>query len=137
MFQHLLLPVDFTDKNRVALEMAAQLARQNNSRITLLHVVETIEKLDDADIEKFYGMLKRRSNTKLAELANAINSDIEVEQITLLGKPATEIVRCAIDRDIDLLIMNSHAVQPEGSKGWGTLSYRVSILCQCPVLLVK
>ena len=51
----------------------------------------------------------------------------------------TQIVSCAGGQhQVDLTIMKSHKVDLEDrSHGWGTISYKVSILAQCPVLLVK
>ncbi len=43
LFSHILVSVDFTEKNHAALRAAKQLAHQNQARVTLLHVIETIE----------------------------------------------------------------------------------------------
>ena len=44
----------------------------------------------------------------------------------------------ANDRQADLIVMSSHRVDLEAAvQSIGTLSYQVSILCDCPVLLVK
>jgi nucleotide-binding universal stress UspA family protein len=42
--RHILVPLDFTAKNQAALEIARELASQNKASVTLLHVIETIEK---------------------------------------------------------------------------------------------
>ena len=52
-FQHILVPVDFTEKNEPALQIALDVALQNKSRVTLLHVIETIGESDE-EIERFY-----------------------------------------------------------------------------------
>jgi len=47
-------------------------------------------------------------------------------------------VREAVDRKVDLVVVSSHKVDPAATvQSLGTLSYQVSILCECPVLLVK
>jgi nucleotide-binding universal stress UspA family protein len=54
------------------------------------------------------------------------------------GKRIQEILRFAEDLKADLIIMNSHRMDPENpAEGWGTISHKVGILSQCPVLLVK
>ena len=60
-----LVPLDFTEKNLEALNVAQQLARQNDARVTLLHVIETIDYVADDDIETFYNMLRDRAKRKL------------------------------------------------------------------------
>lgn len=42
-----------------------------------------------------------------------------------------------LHKRVDLLVMGSHKVKPRPGQGWGTTSYEVGILCQCPILLVK
>ncbi len=64
-FRHLLVPLDFTTKDEVALEIALELARQNKASVTLLHVIEMIENLEDADLTAFYTRLAARAETKL------------------------------------------------------------------------
>jgi universal stress protein A len=55
-----------------------------------------------------------------------------------VGEPVQEILRLAGARKADLLVMGSHTVRPgRRTRGWGTISYRVGLLCQCPILLVK
>jgi len=39
---------------------------------------------------------------------------------------------------VDLIVLTSHKIDlAHPAEGWGTTSYKVGILCQCPVLLVK
>jgi universal stress protein A len=61
-----------------------------------------------------------------------------VEPQVVYGNRTRETVRYAEQNQVDLIIMKSHKVDLEDrAQGWGTISYKVSILAQCPVLLVK
>ena len=52
--------------------------------------------------------------------------------------PAEEILRFAVDEEVDLIVLASHRLDPsKPGDGWSTLSYRIGILAPCPVLLVK
>ena len=63
---------------------------------------------------------------------------VRVDQKLLYGKRVLEIVRDARERKVDLIVMSSHKIDPAAAaQSLGTLSYQVSILCDCPVLLVK
>ena len=54
------------------------------------------------------------------------------------GRRAEEIVDFAAEEDSDLIILSSHRIDLENpGSSWTTLSYKVAILAQCPVLLVK
>ncbi len=138
-FRHILVPVDFTAKNRAALEIARELASQNKASVTLLHVIETIENLQDEDLTAFYTRLASRAETELATSAQEFASaGISVDRKIRYGKRLTEIVREARDRKVDLIVVSSHKVDPAAAvESLGTLSYQVSVLCDCPVLLVK
>ncbi len=47
-------------------------------------------------------------------------------------------MRYAVEEGMDLIVLKSHRIDLENpSAGWGTVSYKVGILAQCPVLLVK
>ena len=56
----------------------------------------------------------------------------------MYGNRAQEIVRYAMEAGVDLIVLTSHRIDlQDSSAGWGTVSYKVGILSQCPVLLVK
>jgi nucleotide-binding universal stress UspA family protein len=88
-FRHILVPVDFTPKNKSALEIAHRLASENKASVTLLHVIETIENLQDAELTAFYTRLAARAEAELAARAQAFTSSgISVERKILYGKRA-------------------------------------------------
>ena len=56
----------------------------------------------------------------------------------IFGDRAHEIVRYATETGVELIVLSSHRIDlGNPSAGWGTVSYKVGILSQCPVLLVK
>jgi universal stress protein A len=138
-FRHMLVPLDFTEKNRAALEIAREIASQNKALVTLVHVIETIENLQDAELTAFYTRLASRAEAELAARAQEFTSaGISVDRKILYGKRLIEIVREARDRKVDLIVVSSHKVDPHAVvASLGTLSYQLSILADCPVLLVK
>jgi nucleotide-binding universal stress UspA family protein len=139
LFTHILVPVDFTEKNRAALDVAFQLASRIRSRITLLHVIEKVEYADDEETHDFYQMLEVKANNELAGMAQRfLDNQLTVDQQIVFGRRRSEIVRASLDRNVDLVLLSSHKIDlDKPPKDWGTLSYQVSVLCQCPVLLVK
>ncbi len=139
MFRHILVPLDLSDRNRPVLEMALALAQQGSARVTLLHVVERIEKVPKGQLRAFYRRLILASRRRLERAAAPfVRRGVAIHRTVRLGRPPTEIVRCASARDCDLIVMGSHRVIPgEPGAGWGTTSYKVGLLCRCSVLLVK
>ncbi len=137
-FQHLLVPLDFTEKNNSALEVAFEIAVHNRARVTLLHVVEPIPAVD-AELRKFVDQLAVRAESELEERAQRFSqARIAVETKVHVGPRLREIVQASLDRAADLIVMSSHAIDPSRPvQSWNTLSYQVSVLCSCPTLLVK
>lgn len=138
-FRHILIPLDFTEKNLPALNIAFDLAVMNHARITMLHVVEEIRGDRDAEMIRFYDRLRDRAQSELETLGQRFDeAGIAVDRKVRIGKPLKEIVTDSVEREIDLIVMSSH--RPDLTKPletWATLSYQVSVLCPCPVLLVK
>jgi len=63
---------------------------------------------------------------------------VPVDRKIRYGKRVREIVQDSVEHGIDLIIMNSHPVDPQKfPASWASISYQVSIACQCPVLLLK
>ena len=142
MFRKILVPVDFTEKNEAALASAIEIAGRSDgeeSEVTLLHVIETIEHVEFDEMKDFYRGLETRAAARLFALEERFQqAGVRVRHDILYGKRAEAIVRFAEDHEMDLMILSSHKVDREHpALGWGTISYRVAIVVRCPVLLVK
>jgi nucleotide-binding universal stress UspA family protein len=138
-FQNILIPVDFTGSNASALGIAIDLAVAHQTRVTLLHVIETIDIEPDAEMERFYAKLQARAEKELERLSKPfVSIGLATDRKIRFGKRLPEIIRDAAERNADLIIMSSHKPDLKNpEQTWGTLSYQVSMVCACPVLLVK
>jgi universal stress protein A len=142
MFRKILVPVDFTEKNEVALKSAIEIAGRSDgegSEIDLLHVVETIDHIDFNEMSEFYRGLETRAAARIFKLEEGLKGQgLRVRNEVLFGKRAETIVRYAEEKAVDLMILSSHQVDRDHpALGWGTISYRIAIVARCPVLLVK
>lgn len=137
MFKHLLVPIDLSDRNARLFGVALALARAAGARVTLLHVVQRIRSSSPGEFRSFYRRLEQKSGRKLDTAARRfVAAGVSIRTVVVVGEPAREIVRASFARNVDLVVMGSHKVRP-GTRGWGTTSYRVGIMCQCSILLVK
>ena len=136
---HLLVPADLTERTEKALRLASKLAVSDTSRITLVHVIETIEGMRFDELRPFYRRLEKKAQTAMTRLARRVlKGGAQVESAVVYGRRAEEIVNFAAAHDVDLIVLASHRVNPSRvNRDWGTISYKVGILAQCPVLLVK
>lgn len=139
MFQHILIPVDFSERNRAAVASACDMAKQSEARITLIHVIETIEYIAVEEMRDFYARLELSARHGMKGLADSLSGQgIPVEKVIVLGKRHDEIVRYAMENKVDLILMNSHRVDPDRpAANFGSISYRVAVLSPCAVLLLK
>jgi nucleotide-binding universal stress UspA family protein len=119
--------------------LALALARDGPARVILVHVIQQVRGLPPGEMRAFYDRLLKTSRRKLASAAKLFAAQgITVRSKVLVGEPAREIVRTAADARADLIVMGSHRVNlKRRGLGWGTTSYKVGILCRCPILLVK
>jgi nucleotide-binding universal stress UspA family protein len=139
VFKKILVPVDLSDTHQQALDVAARLASESDGEVTLLHVVEVITELWDTEEREFYARLEQMARDHLARLGRYLaEGGVARHEEVVFGNRAHEIVRYAIEAEVDLIVLTSHRIDLENpTAGWGTVSYKVAILSQCPVLLVK
>ena len=139
MFSNILVPVDFTLKNEAALNTALDLVRGKEAKVTLLHVIETIEHVEFDEMADFYRSLETRSAAKLFGMEERFKQAlVPVYHEILYGKRAETIVHYAEEHEVDLIVLSSHQVDRDHpALGVGAISYRIAIVARCPVLLVK
>jgi universal stress protein A len=137
-FRHVLVPTDLTSRTTKAFGLALQLATGKDADITLLHVIEVVRGLEFGELKRFYEKLARRAETKMAKLAKRAPMGVTVRTQVAYGPRAESIVKVAKARRADVIVLASHPVNPAMlGRDWGTISYKVGILAQCAVLLVK
>src|SRR5688572_18034517 len=115
MFKRILVPVDLSEKSSNAVDVACRLAAGNHSEIILLHVIETIEHLEFDELRSFYGKLEERATAGLRRLAEqaTVKDGVSVQTQTVYGKRVRSIIEFAEKRRVDLIVLNSHRVQPD------------------------
>ncbi len=138
MFKKILVPVDLTPKNQSAVRVARDLALQFEGSVVLLHVIETLD-LPFDELKEFYDRLQGRALAHVDRLSEDLRErGIPFEAHVVYGDRTERVVRFAREQQMDLIVMDSHRVEP-GKQGRGptTISYRVAILADSPVLLIK
>lgn len=136
-FERILVPVDLTDRAAAALDWAARLAGPETT-VVLLHVIETLEDVPFGEMEGFYRQLEERAVEILDGWVEDLGGrGVRTERRVVFGHRLEKVLSATAD-DVDLVLLRSHAVEPDkAGRGWGTLSYRVAVFAACPVLLVK
>jgi len=135
MFAHVLAPIDLSQQSARCLDMVKALPAK---RVTLLHVIQRVPGLPAAELRPFYARLRQRAEQVVDRAAASLSeAGLRVSRVVTVGDPAREIVRVAGARRTDLVVLGSHRLGPRPGQGFGTTSYKVALVCPCPVLLVK
>ena len=139
MFRNILVPTDFSDEDNHSLDIAVKLCSLDSGKVVLLHVIEIIANTTFEEFEGFYKTLEDRASADLHEMMAPFGeSQVKIEPQVTYGNRAREILRFSEEENVDLIVMKSHRIDVEDrAQGWGTISYKVGILAQCPVMLVK
>ncbi|MCA9057686.1 MAG: universal stress protein, partial [Planctomycetaceae bacterium] len=111
-FRNLLLPLDFTPRNKLAMEIAFEVAVREPASVTLLHVIETIHAggaEPDEELKQFYARLETRAEDELEYRSRRFEeAGVKTFRRIRFGTRAAEIVRFSEEHATDLIIMNSH-----------------------------
>ena len=139
MFQRILVPVDLTEKSLKAVDAALELAAATKAGVTLLHVIETIEHVKFDEMKSLYQRLENSAQKGLEEFSEQFKErNVNVKTAITFAHRSQGIIDFAIENRADLIIMASHRIDPDRpGHDWTTISYGVSILSPCAVLLVK
>ena len=133
-FRHILVPSDLTERTEKALQLAGKLASSDGARVTLVHVIETIDGMPFDELKPFYERIERKARTTMTTLVGrAPEGARRAATSVVFGRRAEEIVSFATAHGVDLIVLASHRVNPSMvGRDWGTISYKVGILAQCP-----
>jgi nucleotide-binding universal stress UspA family protein len=139
MFHKILVPLDLTERHQPALNHAAALAKQSNGELVLLHVIETIAGIGLEEERAFFDRLKNAAQEHLDRQGSLLSKQkVSWKAEVRFGHRAAEITRCAAELNADLIVLTSPRFRPENPlAGWSSVSHKVSMFAQCPVLLVK
>ena len=139
VFQRILVPLDLAQKNQSALASAAEMAHQHQATILLLHVIERIEHVPEEELKSFYHRLEQGVQRELSAAAQTLaEQGVIASTHIVFGRRAEDVVRFAIQNQVDLIVLRSHRYDPQTAKfPVGTLSHQIAVLSQCAVLLVK
>jgi manganese transport protein len=136
-YRRILVPLDHSDRDRSALAHAAQLARQHDATLYLLHIEEGVT-------SQVYGPLARTSEVEegeryLEQIATALRAEkLQVDvRIMHARTPSDAIVQAATSIQPDLLIMGAHGHTGLQDLIFGATINTVRHSLKTPLLIVR
>ncbi len=143
MIKKILVPIDFSDYSKKALQYTVKLAKSFNAELFLVYVIEPMVYPADLSmgqmvIPQSEVNLSEKANTELEELAtNEIGDSLKYNILIKTGKPFMEIIETATEVDADLIIIATHGHTGVEHLLFGSTSEKVVRKAPCPVLTLR
>ena len=147
MFKNILVPTDGSELSRRAIKQAVQFAKEQNARVTGLHVVPPYAPdvreefsvryfVSPQDYAKSSGVLARKHLKVLESAAKASGVPCETFHAAS-GYPYDEIVRTAQQKKCDLIYMASHGRRGISRLLLGSETSKVLAHSKVPVMVCR
>ena len=137
----ILVPIDFSDCSKKALQYALPLAKQHEAAITLLYVVPrsyTVGEYGGVDYASLEAELRASSDKQLATLAvDEVRGEVAADTLVSTGSPAAEIIQAAKQTLVDLIVISTHGRTGLKHVFLGSVTEHVVRHAPCPVLVVR
>lgn len=113
-YKNILVPIDFSSSAEQVINRALDIARRNNARLNLLHVVEYLPPIDIAyepaasvgwDVNE--ADMKAQAEKNLLRFSDQFGVPDSIQQV-VIGTPKQEISQYAQDHECDLIVMGAH-----------------------------
>jgi nucleotide-binding universal stress UspA family protein len=139
----ILVPIDFSEHSKKALQYAIPFAEQFKASIDLLYVVEpTVYPADfsfgQVAFPSVEDELRQRGAEELGTLIrNEIGNRVNARSAVRTGKAFNEIDQYASEENVDLIIIATHGHSGMEHVLFGSTAEKVIRYAPCPVLVVR
>jgi nucleotide-binding universal stress UspA family protein len=138
MYRRILIAVENSGADRTIVDHVSQLARLTGAELLLVHVADgwAARNFDQLKLRESEEMRTDRAYLEMlrAELAG---KGFTVDTCLAMGDPATELIKVAADRSVDLIAMSTHGHRFIKDVLLGATADRVRHLVKIPVLLLR
>jgi nucleotide-binding universal stress UspA family protein len=138
-FFRILCATDLSDSSADTVAFALALAEEQQSELTLLHVLEGLQLYED--VPELEHLRRRPEEVARARLAAAVPPAVRdwcsVRELVTVGRPHHEVLRVAAASGADVVVMGSRGRDGIGRMLFGSTSQRVVRGAGCPVLTVR
>lgn len=137
----LLVPVDFSDPARRALDTAIALARRFDARLHLLHAYQINTSIYPYGLilgEEVERKLREAAQAKLDEWCEiAVQAGVAAEGTVSPGSASESILQVAEELPADLIVMGTRGLSGLKHVMLGSVAERTVRMAPCPVLTVR
>ena len=144
-FKRIIVPIDFSDCSRKALEYAAATARAHRSKLTILHVYEEafIEPYvraanTEEEAQEIVRGIEQDNEVKYDDFLKKIDlSGVEYDRLLRKGIPSNEIVETAREQKAQLIVVGTHGRSGIKHMLIGSDAEEVVRNAPCDIVVVK
>ena len=139
-YKRILCAIDFSPSSMRALGYAASLADEADAQLTLLNVVEHHVYEPTPMSGGMETNIVEMRDEALQRLHDSVTEDVrtyaDVRELVLTGKPYREILKCAEEQQVELIVMGTHG-GGVGTVAFGSTTNQVVRQATCPVLSLR
>ena len=139
--KRILVPIDFSDCSKKALQYALPLAKEHDAALTLLFVVPPAygtAEYGGIDYAQLEASMKKGGAKALARLAREeVPEEVKVQTVVRVGSPTREIVEAARNLPADLIVLSTHGHTGLKHVFLGSVAEHVVQRAPCPVFVVR
>src|SRR5690554_2885309 len=141
MISKILVPTDFSESSKNALEVAASIAREHNAELVLLHMMGMaggmVSKSEQQEVFKAMYYMRYAEQQFNELLQEEYLKGIKVTDTVHNYTNFNEINGIAQDMDVDLIVMGSHGATGLKEVFVGSNTEKVVRTSEVPVLVIK
>lgn len=134
VIRQVVVPTDYSEASLNALESAGFIARQNHSRLQVVHVQET----DELYMDKAPLLINDHVRSVADAIAGGVQQKhgIPANASVHTGSAGPSIVKTALDLQADLIVLGAHGASGMREGFIGASAYYAVKYANCPVLIV-
>ena len=138
MYKHILIPLENSPADETILTHIKPLARMTDAQLLLVHVADgwvarnfnQLQLAESEEMKQDRAYLERR-RSELAE------EGFTCAAVLALGEPSDEIIKLALEKNVDLIAMTTHGHRLISDILYGATADKVRHAVDVPVLLLK
>ena len=138
MYKHILIPLENSPADETILTHIKPLARLTDAQLLLVHVADgwvarnfnQLQLAESEEMKQDRAYLERRRSELAAE-------GFTCAAVLALGEPSDEIIKLALEKNIDLIAMTTHGHRLISDILYGATADKVRHAVDVPVLLLK
>ena len=138
MYKHILIPLENSPADETILTHIKPLARMTDAQLLLVHVADgwvarnfdQLQLAESEEMKQDRAYLERRRSELAAE-------GFTCAAVLALGEPSDEIIKLALEKNIDLIAMTTHGHRLISDILYGATADKVRHAVDVPVLLLK